>query len=587
MVTVRSDEERVQSIINFFKDYKFYILAVILASAILVGGYFFSKSVKSNQIQAAKVLYEDWQETQVQEDREQLFQNLTESYSDTGYSHLALLKRGSDLAKENNLEESLDIFYQLKENSDGFFGNNLMNGIARTNIARISIALGNFEDALAVLEKYSNDEDAYTHELKGDALSGVGNYDLALQQYQSAFEKYTDNGLRNLVELKINNLNTMNKIFSLILILSISSCSSIAFWQSDEIDPDEPRELVDFNERFEFIENWEKKFKGENNLNNFIPAFSGGSLFFVDQEGNVSNMDIESGEVLWETELETTISAGIVAGFGKLFLSDDQGNLISLDQEDGSILWKSFAGGEVLANVDVDAGLVIVKTASGFLNAFNIETGSEEWSYRSVAPNLTVRGSSSPVINDNIVYATFDNGRIGAFNLKTGLPIWDGAISFTEGVSELDNLIDADSSPVLEGNRIYTVNFQGNLSVFDAAQRRMVWESQESSFYEPFILRGVLGIISADSKISTYSSRTFEDSWKLEEYVLRELSNPETFKGYILVGDFEGYIHAIDPLTGITVARKKVSRNKITTLISRSDSFYAIDEKMRLFSLSF
>ena len=227
----------------------------------------------------------------------------------------------------------------------------------------------------------------------------------------------------------------MNKIFSLILILSISSCSSIAFWQSDEIAPDEPRELVDFNEKFEFTENWEKKFKGENNLNNFIPAFSGGSLFFVDQEGNVSNMDIESGEVLWETELETTISAGIVAGFGKLFLSDDQGNLISLDQEDGSILWKSFAGGEVLANVDVDAGLVIVKTASGFLNAFNIETGSEEWSYRSVAPNLTVRGSSSPVINDNIVYATFDNGRIGAFNLKTGLPIWDGAISFTEGVS--------------------------------------------------------------------------------------------------------------------------------------------------------
>ena len=168
----------------------------------------------------------------------------------------------------------------------------------------------------------------------------------------------------------------MNKIFSLILILSISSCSSIAFWQSDEIDPDEPRELVDFNERFEFTENWEKKFKGENNLNNFIPAFSGGSLFFVDPEGNVSNMDIESGEVLWETELKTTISAGIVAGFGKLFLSDDQGNLISLDQEDGSILWKSFAGGEVLANVDVDAGLVIVKTASGFLNAFNIETVS-------------------------------------------------------------------------------------------------------------------------------------------------------------------------------------------------------------------
>ena len=208
MVTVRSDEERVLSIINFFKDYKFYILSVVLVITISVGGYLFSERVKSNQILAAKVLYEDWEVTSVQEDREELFQNLTENYSDTGYSHLALLKRGSDLAKENNLVDSIDVFYQLKENSDGFFGNSLMNGIARTNIARISIALGNFEDALKVLEKYSNDEDAYTHELKGDALSGIGNDDLALQQYQSAFEKYTDNGLRNLVQLKINNLNT-------------------------------------------------------------------------------------------------------------------------------------------------------------------------------------------------------------------------------------------------------------------------------------------------------------------------------------------------------------------------------------------
>ena len=208
MVTVRSDEERVQSIINFFKDYKFYVLSVIFVSATLVGGYFFSETIKSNQIQAAKVLYENWQQTQVPEDREKLFQNLTENYSDTGYSHLALLKRGSDLAKKNNLEESLDIFFQLKENSDGYFGNNLMNAIARTNIARILIATENFDGALAVLQKYSNDEDAYTHELKGDALSGAGKDDLALQQYQSAYEKYTDNGLRNLVELKINNLNT-------------------------------------------------------------------------------------------------------------------------------------------------------------------------------------------------------------------------------------------------------------------------------------------------------------------------------------------------------------------------------------------
>ena len=208
MVTVRSDEERLQSIIDFFKDYKLIILSIIIVITITIGGFLFSESIKAKKIQTAKVLYEDWLLSANLDDADPLFQNLTQNFSNTGYSHLALLRKGSDLAKENDLEESLNIFYQLKKNTDGFFGNSLMNGIARTNIARISIALGKFEDALAVLEKYSNDEDAYTHELKGDALSGVGNNDLAIQQYESAFEKYTDNGLRNLVKLKINNLNT-------------------------------------------------------------------------------------------------------------------------------------------------------------------------------------------------------------------------------------------------------------------------------------------------------------------------------------------------------------------------------------------
>ena len=158
-----------------------------------------------------------------------------------------------------------------------------------------------------------------------------------------------------------------------------------------------------------------------------------------------------------------------------------------------------FAGGEVLSKVSIDASLIVVKTASGFLNAFNIN-GNPDSSYGSQTPILTVRGSSAPIIDDAFVYATFDNGRLGAFSLKTGLPIWDGAISYTEGVSELENLIDADSTPVIEGNRIFTVNFQGNLAVFDIAQRRAVWNTSSSSFYPPFFSRGIFGLLHLNQK---------------------------------------------------------------------------------------
>ncbi len=53
-----------------------------------------------------------------------------------------------------------------------------------------------------------------------------------------------------------------------------------------------------------------------------------------------------------------------------------------------------------------------------------------------------------------------------------------------------------------------------------------------------------------------------------------------------MVGDFEGYIHIIDPLNGKTIGRKKISKKPIKKIISRSKNFYVVDEAFNLFSLS-
>ena len=45
---------------------------------------------------------------------------------------------------------------------------------------------------------------------------------------------------------------------------------------------------------------------------------------------------------------------------------------------------------------------------------------------------------------------------MGVFELASGFQIWDGAISYVRGVSELENLIDSDSDPVVDSGLIYT-----------------------------------------------------------------------------------------------------------------------------------
>lgn len=378
------------------------------------------------------------------------------------------------------------------------------------------------------------------------------------------------------------------KIYSLFLVLMLTSCStmdSLRFWQNDEIDTDEPRDLISFsNQKFIEIE-WKKSFEGENILGNFVPGFSSQKVFFSDSQGTVSSMNAIDGNILWTKELDF-LASGTSAGYGIVVVSDTKGNVIALTQDQGTILWKSNVKGEVLSKAAVDAKLVIVKTNSGELIALDKDTGSIEWSYRSKLPLLTVRGSSSPVIIDDKIYTSFDNGRLGVFDLNSGFPLWDGAISYVRGVSELENLIDADSPPVVEGGLIYSTNYQGNLNIFDIAQQRSVWSYETSSFYSPVIIKGMLIIIEANSAIRSFAVQTMEESWLSEDYLNRDLSNAVSFKGDLAFGDFEGFVHIVDPLNGKTVAREKISRKPIKTVFSRSNKLYAIDEAFNLFLIN-
>ena len=381
------------------------------------------------------------------------------------------------------------------------------------------------------------------------------------------------------------------KYRSLIVLCSIfiiSSCSSmdgLRFWKSDEIDPDEPKELVAFSNQKNIVIEWKNSFKGENEIGNFLPDFSAQNLFFSDASGNVSSINASTGDRNWSIELNF-LASGTSAGFGLVVVSDIDGNVIAVDQNDGSKLWSTNVKGEVLSKVAIDAKVVVVKTGSGELLGLDRENGEILWSYRSKLPLLTVRGSSSPVIVDDLVYVSFDNGRLGVFELNSGFQVWDGAISYVKGVSELENLIDSDSSPVVDGGLIYTTNYQGNLNIFDTAQKRSVWSYETSSFYSPIVSRGMLTIVEANSGLRSFALKTLQESWTNDDYINRDLSNAVSYKGSLVVGDFEGYVHVIDTLNGKTIGRKKISRKPIKSILSRSDSLYIIDEAFNLHSIN-
>jgi outer membrane protein assembly factor BamB len=381
-----------------------------------------------------------------------------------------------------------------------------------------------------------------------------------------------------------------NKFILFLFVGILSSCSSLSslnFWSDDsEEDTKTPAVLVAFQETVLVNVAWTKSFKASNDLGSFKPAFYAGQMLVADSDGDIVSLDPKTGNVNWTKTLERNLAAGVASGFGKFIVSDVEGNVLGLDLDSQEILWETNIGGEVLANAVVDASLVVVKNSVGELIALDATTGEQAWTFRSQLPALTVRGTGEPVIKDGMVFSTFDNGRLGVFQLNTGFFLWDGPISFVEGSSELENLLDADSSPVFANQLVFATNYQGNLTAFDMAQKRPVWNSKASSFHSPVIGQGMILVIQDDGSILSFSSSNLAPSWVSEEYKIRDLSNGAIFENYMLVGDLEGYLHVINPMTGKTVGRKKVSGNPIKSIVTFGGLAYTLDQDSNLVAIS-
>ena len=212
MAEYDTDEERITAIMDFLKRNQRFIL-------LSFGAVFFTaitslsiSSYYTNQNAQAAKLYDAWSIVESDEkiDLEQqaaTFSALQENFPKTGYAGLARLIKGSQQAREGDLDASLEEFNELLDSTSGLFGNEVLNVIARINIARIELSNNNFSNVLEVLEPLnSSSEHPMVYEVKADALAALNKNDLALAQYNLAITNMQDESQKSLLKIKINQL---------------------------------------------------------------------------------------------------------------------------------------------------------------------------------------------------------------------------------------------------------------------------------------------------------------------------------------------------------------------------------------------
>jgi len=291
------------------------------------------------------------------------------------------------------------------------------------------------------------------------------------------------------------------------------------------------------------------------------PVFSDDKIYVIDYLGVLSAVNQENGDVLWEENLNLSISAGVTKIDDKLLVATNDGEVFALDISTGKKVWKSKVSSEVFAKPVQADNVFIIKTVDGKITALEINTGKIKWVYDRPIPALTLRGNSSPVVYENTVIAGMDNGKLIGLSAVTGQEIWSLTVAEPKGRTEIERMVDIDASPVINGENLYVVAYQGKIANIHITSGKLVWTRDFSAYNGMAFNKNNLFISDSDGFIWAIDKKSGATIWKQDKLIRRSLTQPAVHNNEIVVADFNGFVHWLDADDGHIKARVKMGGN--------------------------
>ena len=374
----------------------------------------------------------------------------------------------------------------------------------------------------------------------------------------------------------------MKQILKIISIFILASCQTLGFNQED---PNGPVKL-DLNYESFMSESWLNKaetplinfnFFGENIESEMFFDINGTTVFSVN-DNQLSLINYDSGEVQKSYELETSrIISGISVGYNTFLYTDADGVIYAHESGSGDLKWTKALEDVVLSEILITSTNVYVQTSSDVLYGLNLQNGETQWSKKAQAPLLSIRGTASPVAFEGLIFTSFSNGRLAAVREVDGIQLWEKPISRLKGSTELEKLMDADSKAVPINEDVFVANYNGSLTRFNIRGGEKVF-SVDHSTLKPIVLhKNIIASINTDEEILGFNAVNGTEIWRSQKFKNRDITDLVLYDDRIYFGDFEGFIHEVNPENGMITGLTKTELKSIKQIAIYSDKLIAQD----------
>lgn len=361
-----------------------------------------------------------------------------------------------------------------------------------------------------------------------------------------------------------NRLSRDRWVGGLLAILVLAGCST-----TDNFE--QPLPVPEIDDSVEVDTVW-SRYVGEGHDGEFLylaPLNTGDVIYAASADGELVAVNAEDGHRLWDRQLDERIFAGVGGDGNRLYLVTRDADLLALSREDGTELWRAALPTESLVAPQSNGRAVIIQTTDGRVLAFDADKGEKLWQYDGVVPVLTMRAVAAPLVGADIVIASFPSGKLIALSADSGQPLWQYEVGQPKGRTELERLVDIAGQPLVVESALLVVGYQGKLALVDIRTGQEIWNRKASSLYSPMVGGDNIYLTLANGDITALRGSDRRELWIQDQLQWRQVTGPMVYGDYLVVADYEGYLHVLTQADGRLVGQKEIDDEGIRVPVQR------------------
>jgi len=301
-----------------------------------------------------------------------------------------------------------------------------------------------------------------------------------------------------------------------------------------------------------------------------MPVVADGLAFAMDAGSQVTAVDAASGGRAWsfdvspEGESSGGMGGGVAFDRGRLYVTTGYAQAIALNARDGKELWRTTLSAPSRSGPTVVGDRVYVITIDNQMHALETETGKKVWTHTGIAEVAGLFGGASAASDGRIIVAPYSSGEMFGLRPDIGRVIWSDSFASAQRADAVSAFADIRGLPVIDQNVVYAVSNSGRMAAVDMRSGGRYWDRAFGSLFMPWVAGDFIFLTTVDNEVLCITRREGRVRWitplpRYEDEKRRSgryvWTNPVLVEGQLFVAGTAGQGYVLSPLTGEVTGR--------------------------------